>query len=68
MHTYDKPYFNGVDYIVAQKNEAGLTVYRHKFETKEEAERFWQSHTEQQKPKAAENKIMKGSQENKGLN
>lgn len=64
----DKPYFNGVDWIVAEKNDAGMTMVRHKFATEVEAITFYTTHTEQQKPKAAENKMSLGSKENKGIN
>jgi hypothetical protein len=65
----EKPYFNGVDWTIDEKTSAGITVYRHKFETKEQADGFYTRYTEQLKPKGQENKILNRSQsENKGIN
>lgn len=58
MNTYDKPKFNGLVWVVEEKNKYGLTVQRHKFETEKQANTFYNKNTEQ--PKA-----MLGGSENK---
>jgi hypothetical protein len=60
--------FNGQSWIVEVKNDYGATVERHKFESDYKASQYIREHTEQLKPQPAENKIMKGSDENKGIN
>lgn len=63
---YDK-HFNGQSWVVEVKNDAGLTVIRVKFESEYKANQYIKEHTEQLKPKAAENKMDIGSKENKGI-
>lgn len=61
--------FNGQDWVVEVKADNGLIVERIKFGASEyKASQYIREHTEQQKPKASENKLDTGSKENKVSN